>query len=92
MRTKEKAPGTKRRSGARTKQVRQARTVAPGTPPAKPKFTAQARYELIEKAAYLRAEQRGFEPGHELEDWLAAEAEVQTRVRAGRLPVIQGRQ
>jgi hypothetical protein len=28
---------------------------------------------LIEREAYLRAERRGFEPGHELEDWLAAE-------------------
>ena len=27
----------------------------------------------IEREAYLRAERRGFEPGHELEDWLAAE-------------------
>jgi hypothetical protein len=25
-------------------------------------------------AAYFIAEKRGFEPGHELEDWLAAEA------------------
>jgi len=30
----------------------------------------------ITTAAYFRAMQRGFEPGHELEDWLAAEAEV----------------
>lgn len=26
--------------------------------------------------AYRKAEQRGFTPGHELEDWLEAEAEV----------------
>lgn len=37
---------------------------------------AQERHAMIEAAAYLRAEQRGFEPGHELEDWLQAEAEV----------------
>jgi len=34
------------------------------------------RYERIAEAAYLRAEQRGFEPGHEVEDWLAAEKEI----------------
>jgi len=34
------------------------------------------RHELIAQAAYFRAQQRGFEPGHELEDWQAAEAEV----------------
>jgi hypothetical protein len=33
--------------------------------------------DQIATAAYLRAEMRGFEPGHELEDWLAAEAEEQ---------------
>jgi len=32
--------------------------------------------EQIAIAAYLRAEQRGFTPGHELDDWLASEADV----------------
>ncbi len=31
---------------------------------------------LVAESAYYRAEARGFESGHELEDWLAAEAEV----------------
>ncbi|MFM8333136.1 MAG: DUF2934 domain-containing protein [Candidatus Methylumidiphilus sp.] len=31
---------------------------------------------LIAEAAYYKAEKRGFEPGHEDEDWLAAENEV----------------
>ena len=35
---------------------------------------------MISRAAYLRAEQRGFEPGHEVEDWLAAEAEIRAMV------------
>jgi hypothetical protein len=29
----------------------------------------------IAELAYLKAEGRGFEPGHELEDWLEAEQE-----------------
>ncbi len=33
------------------------------------------REELIATAAYFRAAQRGFAPGNELEDWLAAERE-----------------
>ncbi len=37
---------------------------------------AIAREDMIRTAAYLRAECRGFEPGHELEDWLAAEHEI----------------
>ena len=31
---------------------------------------------MVEKAAYYAAERRGFEPGHELEDWLAAEQQI----------------
>jgi hypothetical protein len=33
----------------------------------------------IEVAAYLRAKQRGFAPGYELDDWLKAEAEIKSR-------------
>jgi hypothetical protein len=36
----------------------------------------EARRLMIAEAAYYRAEQRGFEPGHELEDWLDAEARI----------------
>ena len=38
--------------------------------------SAEQRHALIERAAYLPAEGRGFSPGEELDDWLAAEAEV----------------
>jgi hypothetical protein len=31
---------------------------------------------MIREAAYFRAEHREFAPGHELEDWLAAEREI----------------
>jgi Protein of unknown function (DUF2934) len=45
---------------------------------------------MTAEAAYYRAEQRGFQPGHELEDWLVAECEIQrlwTRAREeGPLP------
>jgi hypothetical protein len=42
-----------------------------------------ARTALIAKAAYFRAEKRGFAPGHEAEDWLAAETEVDARLLHG---------
>lgn len=41
------------------------------------------REEMIRKAAYLRAERRGFAVGQELEDWLAAEAEVDNSLTGG---------
>jgi len=34
----------------------------------------------IAEAAYFRAKQRNFEPGHELEDWVEAESEVMGRI------------
>ncbi len=37
---------------------------------------AVAREQMIAEAAYFRAEQRGFAPGHELGDWLDAEVDV----------------
>jgi hypothetical protein len=38
------------------------------------------RRALIANAAYLIARRRGFAPGHEVEDWLAAENEVDQRL------------
>jgi hypothetical protein len=37
---------------------------------------AAERHRRIQEAAYHRAEKRGFDPGHALEDWIAAEAEI----------------
>jgi chromosome segregation ATPase len=42
------------------------------------------RQALIARAAYLRAEKRGFQGGDPVEDWLAAEAEIDTQLRAER--------
>ena len=39
-------------------------------------LTDDQRHELIAVAAYHLAERRNFEPGHETEDWLAAESQV----------------
>jgi hypothetical protein len=38
------------------------------------------RRAVIAAEAYLRAERRNFTAGHEIEDWLAAEAEVNARL------------
>lgn len=44
--------------------------------------TQQEREQMVAVAAYYRALKRNFEPGHELEDWLEAEAEVDAALRA----------
>ncbi len=35
---------------------------------------------MIAEAAYFRALERGFAPGRELEDWIAAETEINARI------------
>ena len=79
----------KKDTGADTAKERRAaeRRAAPKPAPrsAKPSaFNDSARADLspdelrklISEAAYYRAKRRGFAPGHELEDWVQAEAEV----------------
>jgi hypothetical protein len=41
-----------------------------------PEEEDEDRSRRIREAAYRRAEQRGFAPGGELDDWLAAEREL----------------
>jgi hypothetical protein len=38
------------------------------------------RHASIAQAAYFRSQDRGFVPGYELEDWLAAEEEIDRRL------------
>jgi hypothetical protein len=40
------------------------------------RVSEEERRDMIARAAYFRAESRNFAPGHEQEDWVAAEAEV----------------
>lgn len=44
-------------------------------PPAVSSIDAEERIRMIGEAAYYRYAHRGYAPGHDLDDWLAAEAE-----------------
>jgi hypothetical protein len=46
----------------------------------------EARDAMISEAAYFRSAHRGFEPGHEVDDWLAAESEIDAALARGDLP------
>jgi len=46
-------------------------------------LSAVDRDGMIAAAAYFRAQKRNFESGHELEDWLAAEAEIDAALLQG---------
>jgi hypothetical protein len=43
---------------------------------------ASLRHDMISESAYFRAEARGFASGRELEDWLAAELEIDDVIKA----------
>ena len=43
-------------------------------------ISAAQRERMIAEAAYYRAEQRRFEGGDPLQDWLEAQAEIDTRI------------
>ena len=40
-------------------------------------ISPEARQRMIGEAAYYRYVHRGFTPGHDLDDWLAAEADIE---------------
>jgi len=66
-------------SPAGTPRVRKA---AAAKAPARVTISEDVRRGMIAEGAYLRAERRGFAPGHEEEDWIAAEAEVDALLKA----------
>ncbi|MBT3092482.1 MAG: DUF2934 domain-containing protein [Candidatus Thiodiazotropha sp. (ex Lucina pensylvanica)] len=41
---------------------------------ARASISPRERYEMIATMAYYRAEQRNFEPEHDVEDWLECES------------------
>jgi Protein of unknown function (DUF2934) len=49
-------------------------------------LTEAQRRATIAEAAYYMAEQRGFESGHELDDWLLAESQLEAAIRGGDSP------
>lgn len=48
--------------------------------------TPEQRQTMISQAAYFASEHRGFECGHELQDWLCAESQIDAAIARGELP------
>jgi hypothetical protein len=47
---------------------------------AAPPLTADEIHAMVAETAYYLSEKRGFEPGHDVDDWLVAEAQVLDRI------------
>jgi hypothetical protein len=71
--------GTARSSAEATPKARtlQLRTPVERRPEPERGWDDEYRSEWIAENAYYRAERRGFLPGYEMEDWLAAECELE---------------
>ena len=69
---------TRARAKSSTPRVPKTAAKAPATVT----VSEDVRRGMIAEGAYLRAERRGFAPGHEEEDWIAAEAEVDALLKA----------
>lgn len=74
--------------GSRKVESRKAEGLTKGAGPIQ-QIAAEERQRLIAEAAYYRAQKRRFEGGSSVDDWLAAEAEVDRQLLA--LSTIQPR-
>jgi len=55
-------------------------TQATPAPDTRTETSSEETRRRIAEAAYFRAKERNFEPGHEIEDWVEAESEVMGRI------------
>ena len=75
------AKGKSNSTGRKSLQPRGPSRAAPDTPSPRPaKLSPEDVYKLIQESAYFKAKERGFAPGHEVQDWIEAEAEVRRRL------------
>ena len=79
-------PAKSTRSKAHSEATPQERIAvpAPERPNGATAITPEEIRAMVSDAAYKRAQARNFEPGHELDDWFAAEAEINERLARGR--------
>lgn len=80
--TKPAAPPPKAATKAAAKPAAAPKAAKPAR---KPAITAEQRANYVEVAAYYIAERRGFAPGDVVQDWIAAEAEIDRLIGEGRI-------
>jgi hypothetical protein len=86
MVTKRESPGkktTKRKTAAAAPELTDGAAIAvlESATTASMSIDPEVRRQLVAAEAYFRAERRGFAAGNELEDWVAAERAVDSRLR-----------
>ena len=76
--TTTKKPASKKTAAKKStkKSTAKKSTKASKHTPSPLSITAEERYKMVAVAAYHKAEQRGFAPGNEMQDWVDAEKEI----------------
>jgi len=82
MAAKKERPAPAKAPRTRTTKTEASKPQASFGAAARAEVSADEVRKLIAEAAYYRAKKRGFTPGHEVEDWVQAEAEVLRRIGA----------
>lgn len=82
MAAKKERPAPERPAPAKAPKTRTTKPQASFGAHARAEVSAEEVRKRIAEAAYYRAKKRGFTPGHEVEDWVQAEAEVLRRIGA----------
>lgn len=81
-RVSRRKPTTKARAAVSTPELTEATVLQVLESPAFDfGINPELRQRLVATEAYLIAEKRGFAPGHDLDDWIAAEAAIEARLR-----------
>jgi len=75
--TRRKVPGTTKMDSSASRNTHGQKEVSNTNPVTGPVFASpEERQRKIQELAYLKAEQRNFASGFEMQDWLEAEKEV----------------
>lgn len=75
--TSKKEVSSKKKTAASTVKKKTSSTGKPKkSTPSAVEISPEERWRMIATTAYLKAEARNFAPGHEKDDWLQAEKEV----------------
>jgi hypothetical protein len=73
---KDTAPASQPAPAVQQAFGRSSGATAAAAAPAKKAVDAKERYKMIAETAYYLAQKRNFAPGHEVQDWISAEKQV----------------
>jgi hypothetical protein len=78
-----KSPGSRpTQAGKPAQKATDAPSVDTGSSGNSQSPTPEQLYRMIQEIAYFKAKARNFAPGHEVQDWIEAEAEVRRRIES----------